>query len=98
MADMARTRMPYPSAQPVYADVDPGGRVELRVPLRAPRRPGTYRACLKMGWPNGVYCFPSTLVGVIVTVIVPAADLLAPRQTGRHDDRDSTRGTTPTAW
>jgi hypothetical protein len=59
-------------------DTDPGGRINLRVPLRAPRRPGTYRACLKMGWPNGVYCFPSTLLGVIVTVIVPAVDLLQP--------------------
>jgi hypothetical protein len=47
-----------PGTQP---DTDPGGRVELRIPLRAPRRPGTYRACLKMGWPNGVYYFPSTL-------------------------------------
>lgn len=59
-------------------DIDPGEKAELRVPLRAPRRAGTYRACFKMGWPNGVYCFPSTLVGVIATVIVPAPDLLDP--------------------
>jgi hypothetical protein len=56
-------------------DTDPGGSVELRLPVRAPRRPGTYRACVKMGWPNGVYCFPSTLLGLIVTVIVPPDDL-----------------------
>lgn len=48
----------------------------VQCPLRVPDRPGTYRLCLKMGWPNGVYCFPSTLVGLIVTVIVPPADLL----------------------
>lgn len=59
-------------------DTEPGHAVELGVPLRAPDRPGTYRACLKMGWPNGVYCFPSTLLGIIVTIIVPPADLVAP--------------------
>jgi hypothetical protein len=26
---------------------------------------------MKMGWPDGTYCFPNTLVGVILTVIVP---------------------------
>lgn len=59
-----------PAAVPIPA-TEPGGVAELTVPIRSPQRPGTYRICLKMGWPDGTYCFPTTLVGVILTVIVP---------------------------
>lgn len=62
----------------IVPDTDPGQTAELRCPLRAPHRSGTYRVCLKMGWPNGVYCFPSTLLGLIVTLIVPPDDLMDP--------------------
>jgi hypothetical protein len=62
----------------IVPDTDPGQTAELRCPLRAPRRSGTYRVCLKMGWPNGVYCFPSTMVGLIATLIVPPEDLIDP--------------------
>jgi Ig-like domain from next to BRCA1 gene len=61
-------------ASPVAVPVpvtEPGDAADIAVPIRAPRRPGTYRICLKMGWPDGTYCFPNTLVGVILTVIVP---------------------------
>lgn len=57
-------------------DTPPGGRATVCVPVRAPRRPGTYRACLKSGWPDGVYCFPNTLLGLIVSLIVPPADMI----------------------
>jgi Ig-like domain-containing protein len=61
-------------ASPVAVPVppaSPGDTVELTVPVRAPDRAGTYRMCLKMGWPDGTYCFPNTLVGLILTVVVP---------------------------
>jgi hypothetical protein len=57
------------------ADAAPGDWVDIRCPWRAPERPGTYRLCLKMGWPNGVYCFPKIVSGIHITCIVPAADL-----------------------
>jgi hypothetical protein len=56
-------------------DADPRDNVEITWIVRAPQQPGTYRMCLKAGWPNGVYCFPSTLVGLIFTMIVPPEDL-----------------------
>lgn len=56
-------------------DAGPGGNVTITWVVRAPSRPGTYRMCLKAGWPDGVYCFPSTLVGLIFTMIVPPDDL-----------------------
>ncbi len=59
-------------------DTDPGGTADIRCVMRLPRRPGTYRLCLKMGWPDGTYCFPTTLLGLIVTAIVPPADLTDP--------------------
>ncbi|WP_330277822.1 NBR1-Ig-like domain-containing protein [Lentzea sp. NBC_00516] len=51
-------------------DAPPGGEVDIAVPIQAPSRPGTYRLCLRLGWPNGVYCYPSTLVGAIMSLIV----------------------------
>lgn len=56
-------------------DTEPGGTTEIRCPLRAPDRPGTYRICLKAGWPNGIYCHPKSMLGLIFTLIVPPADL-----------------------
>jgi hypothetical protein len=56
-------------------DADPGDRIEIHCPVLAPDRPGTYRLCLKMGWPNGVYCFPTRMLGLVFTLIVPAEDL-----------------------
>jgi len=56
-------------------DTDLGGVIEIRCPVRAPSRPGTYRLCLKMGWEDGTYCYPATLLGVILTFIVPPADI-----------------------
>lgn len=56
-------------------DTEPGGTARVRCPFRAPLRPGTYRMCLKAGWPNGVYCYPGTMLGLPLTVIVPPADL-----------------------
>lgn len=57
------------------SDTPPASAADVSCVLRAPERPGTYRACLKMGWPDGTYCYPNTLLGVIVTLIVPPADL-----------------------
>jgi hypothetical protein len=59
-------------------DTDPGGSAEVRFILQAPRTPGTYRACLKMAFPDGTYCFPTTLVGLVVTLVVPPADIADP--------------------
>jgi Ig-like domain from next to BRCA1 gene len=62
----------------VLPDTEPGSVVDIRCPVRAPTVPGTYRACLKMGWPDGTYCFPTTLLGLIVTLTVPPDDVLDP--------------------
>jgi hypothetical protein len=70
----------------VLADTAPGGTVEIRCPVRAPETPGTYRACLKMGWPDGTYCFPTTLLGLIVTLIVPPPDLADTAQEWPHHE------------
>lgn len=70
----ARTGILTPPFVPI-PDTMPGEAAEIWCALRAPDRAGTYRACLKMGWPDGTYCFPNTLLGVIVTLIVPPADL-----------------------
>jgi len=51
-------------------DAPPGGEVDIAVPIRAPEQPGTYRLCLRLGWPDGVYCYPSTLIGAIMSLIV----------------------------
>ncbi|MDX6263553.1 MAG: hypothetical protein QOH84_5241 [Kribbellaceae bacterium] len=59
-------------------DTDPGSANDVRCVVRAPSEPGTYRACFKLGWPDGTYCFPTTLLGVIITVVVPPADLADP--------------------
>ncbi|WP_344212488.1 NBR1-Ig-like domain-containing protein [Kribbella sancticallisti] len=61
-------------------DTDPGSTADVRCVLRAPTAPGTYRACFKMGWMDGTYCFPTTLLGVLFTVIVPPADIADPYQ------------------
>jgi transcriptional regulator with XRE-family HTH domain len=58
-------------------DTDPGGVAVIRAPLRAPQRPGTYQICFKIGWPNGVYCHPTTMVGVVATLVVPPPGLSA---------------------
>jgi hypothetical protein len=65
-------------------DTDPGDNVEITWVVRAPQQPGTYRMCLKAGWPNGVYCFPSTLVGLIFTMILPPDDLTDARTPWRR--------------
>ncbi|MFL6118475.1 NBR1-Ig-like domain-containing protein [Actinophytocola sp.] len=62
----------------VIPDVDPGSSVRIQCPMRVPKTPGTYRACLKQGWPDGTYCFPTTLLGLFVTVVVAPADLIDP--------------------
>lgn len=49
----------------------------IRAPLRAPRWPGTYQACFKIGWPTGVYCHPTTTTGVMATLVVPPPELSA---------------------
>ncbi|MEU4294979.1 hypothetical protein AB0E63_42720 [Kribbella sp. NPDC026596] len=59
-------------------DTDPGGSAAVEWVLRSPMTPGTYRACLKMALPDGAYCFPTTLVGLLVTIVVPPADLADP--------------------
>lgn len=59
-------------------DTEPGAAADIRCVLRAPLTPGTYRACFKMGWPDGTYCFPTTLLGVLMTVVVPPADIADP--------------------
>lgn len=61
-------------------DTEPGGLADVRCVVQAPDRPGTYRMCLKMGWPDGVYSFPASMLGVILTVVVPPADVLNPWQ------------------
>jgi hypothetical protein len=58
-------------------DTDPGVMAILRVPLRAPRWPGTYQICYKISWPNGVYCHPTTVTGVMATLVVPPRELAA---------------------
>jgi hypothetical protein len=55
---------------------DPGGTCIVTCPIRAPRQSGTYRACFKMAWPDGVLCYPTTLIGALATVIVPPAELV----------------------
>lgn len=57
-------------------DTEPGGTADIRCPVRAPLRPGTYRLCMKMGWPDGTYCFPNTMLGVILSLVVPPADVV----------------------
>jgi hypothetical protein len=52
----------------------PGRTAEIAVPMAAPSAPGTYRACFRLAWPDGTYCFPNTLVGAIMTVVVPAPE------------------------
>ncbi|KXK58183.1 hypothetical protein AWW66_31240 [Micromonospora rosaria] len=49
---------------------EPGQNVTISVPVRAPDRPGTYRSCFRLAWPDGTYCYPNTLVGAIVTLVV----------------------------
>jgi hypothetical protein len=58
-------------------DTDPGEVAVIRAPLRAPRRPGTYQVCFKIGWPSGVYCHPTTITGVMATLIVPPREVSA---------------------
>ena len=58
-------------------DTDPGEVAIIRAPLRAPRWPGTYQLCFKIGWPNGVYCHPTTMTGVMATLVVPPHELSA---------------------
>ncbi len=58
-------------------DTDPGKLAIIRAPLRAPRWPGTYQVCFKIGWPNGVYCHPTTMTGVMATLVVPPRELSA---------------------
>ena len=58
-------------------DTDPGEVAVIRAPLRAPRWPGTYQVCFKIGWPNGVYCHPTTMTGVMATLVVPPPELSA---------------------
>jgi Ig-like domain-containing protein len=48
----------------------PGADAEVRVPVRVPDRPGTYRLAFRLAWPDGVYCYPNTLVGSIMTITV----------------------------
>jgi hypothetical protein len=62
----------------VIPDTDPGEVAIIRCPMRAPTTAGTYRACLKAGWPDGTYCFPSTLLGLFATLVVAPADLADP--------------------
>lgn len=62
----------------VIPDTAPGAAVRIEVPMRAPDTAGTYRACLKMGWPDGTYCLPNTLLGLYVTLVVPPGDLTDP--------------------
>jgi hypothetical protein len=70
------TRVHAPAFVPVPF-TDPGETVTIRVPIRAPNRPGTYRVCFKIGWPDGVFCHPTTLVGLVATVVVPPVYLRA---------------------
>ena len=58
-------------------DTDPGKVALIRAPLRAPRWPGTYQLCFKIGWPDGVYCHPTTMTGVMATLVVPPRELTA---------------------
>lgn len=62
----------------VIPDTDPGSTVRIECPMRAPGTAGTYRACLKMGWPDGTYCFPSTQSGLFVTLTVQSDDMADP--------------------
>lgn len=62
------------------ADTAPGATADVRWVLRLPMEPGTYRMCVKIGWPDGTYCYPTTLLGVIFTAVVPPADLADPFQ------------------
>lgn len=56
-------------------DTEPMATAELACPVRAPVSCGTYRACLKMAWSDGTWCAPTTLVGVLITIIVPPGEL-----------------------
>ena len=58
-------------------ETSPGEVAVIRAPLRAPRWPGTYQVCFKIGWPNGVYCHPTTMTGVMATLVVPPPELSA---------------------
>lgn len=58
-------------------DTDPGEVALIRAPLRAPRWPGTYQLCFKIGWSDGVYCHPTTMTGVMATLVVPPRELMA---------------------
>jgi hypothetical protein len=51
-------------------NTEPGAIATIRCPVKTSKTPGTFRLCMKMGWPNGVYCFPNTLVGMIFTTVV----------------------------
>lgn len=68
----------------VIPDTAPGSTVRLEVPMRAPTTAGTYRACLKMGWPDGTYCLPNTLLGLYVTLVVAPGDLVEPATEWAH--------------
>lgn len=57
-------------------DTEPGATALVECPVRAPASHGTFRACLKMVWPDGSWCAPTTLLGVLITIIVPPAELL----------------------
>lgn len=56
-------------------DLEPGQTAVVACPVRAPESAGTYRACFKMAWPDGGFCYPTTLVGVLTTVVVPGSEI-----------------------
>jgi hypothetical protein len=58
----------------------PGETADVLLPVRTPDRPGTYRLCLRLGWPDGTYCYPNTLIGAIMTVIVLPIELAGCRR------------------
>ncbi len=76
VSDRHATGIHAPRFVPV-PDTDPGKVAIIRAPLRAPRWPGTYQLCFKIGWPNGVYCHPTTMTGVMATLVVPPRELTA---------------------
>jgi hypothetical protein len=64
-------------ATPPFApvpDTDPGHDAEIFMPVKAASKPGTYRLCCRLAWPDGTYCYPNTLVGAIMTVVVLTED------------------------
>ena len=76
VSDRDATGIHAPRFVPV-PDTDPGEVTIIRAPLRAPRWPGTYQVCFKIGWPNGLYCHPTTMTGVMATLVVPPCELSA---------------------